>query len=65
MAYYFNVVNAGLRTYYVNSHGDMVYIRPTTLLSAHRASKNVRFDDYQFDSAATVTSPDTTAVVVQ
>ncbi|BDT99305.1 putative monooxygenase [Nocardia sputorum] len=65
MAYYFNVLNQGLRTYYVNSHGDMVYIRPTTLFSAQRASKKVRFDDYEFEPTRTITGPDTTVAVAR
>ncbi|MFH5229319.1 flavin-containing monooxygenase [Antrihabitans spumae] len=60
--YYFNTINKGLRTYYVNSQGDMPYIRPTSLLSARRASKHVRFDDYEFaDTAAKSTSDRDTA----
>lgn len=55
IAYYFNVVNKGLRTYYVNSQGDMPYIRPTSLFAAQRSSKNVEFDDYLFGDSRTQT----------
>lgn len=51
--YYFTTINKGLRTYYVNSQGDMPYIRPTSLLRARRASKHVAFDDYIFDTVRT------------
>jgi cation diffusion facilitator CzcD-associated flavoprotein CzcO len=63
IAYYFNTINEGLRTYYVNSQGDMPYIRPTSLLSARRSSRFVRFGDYTFtavDTAAVHASPTTT-----
>lgn len=49
--YYFNTVNAGLRTYYVNSAGDMPYIRPTSLFGARRQSRNVDLDAYRFRAA--------------
>lgn len=62
--YYFNTINKGLRTYYVNSQGDMPYIRPTSLLSAHRSSRHVRFGDYTFTTVnpAAATSPAKTSV---
>lgn len=44
--YYFNTVNAGLRTYYVNSAGDMPYIRPTSLFEAQRQSRDVDMSAY-------------------
>ncbi|MCS3778809.1 flavin-containing monooxygenase [Tsukamurella ocularis] len=46
--YYFNSVNAGLRTYYVNSAGDMPYIRPTSLFEAKEQSRNVDLSAYEF-----------------
>lgn len=46
--YYFNTVNAGLRTYYVNSAGDMPYIRPTSLFEARRQSAQVDLSAYEF-----------------
>ncbi|AXK85858.1 Predicted flavoprotein CzcO associated with the cation diffusion facilitator CzcD [Nocardia farcinica] len=59
IAYYFQVINAGLRTYYVNSQGDMPYIRPTSLMSARKASRRTRFDDYRFGRrAATSQAPE-------
>ncbi|GAB17238.1 putative flavin-containing monooxygenase [Gordonia effusa NBRC 100432] len=49
--YYFNTVNAGLRTYYVNSAGDMPYIRPTSLFEARKQSSQVDLSAYEFRSA--------------
>lgn len=48
LAHYFTVHCAGSNTYFVNSHGDAVYVRPWTLLQSYRRS--VRFDrrDYRF-----------------
>jgi len=46
--FYFNTVNAGLRTYYVNSAGDMPYIRPTSLFEAREQSRNVDLSAYEF-----------------
>ncbi|GED96645.1 flavin-containing monooxygenase [Gordonia crocea] len=46
--YYFNTVNAGLRTYYVNSAGDMPYIRPTSLFTARKQSRDVDLSAYTF-----------------
>ncbi|EFV12060.1 flavin-containing monooxygenase [Segniliparus rugosus] len=46
--YYFNTVNKGLRTYYVNSAGDMPYIRPTSLFEARRESSRVDLSAYEF-----------------
>lgn len=46
--YYFNVRNKGLRTYYVNSQGDMPYIRPTTAIQSRRAATSYPFDDYDW-----------------
>ncbi|HEY9313852.1 hypothetical protein [Williamsia sp.] len=44
-------MNKGLRTYYVNSQGDMPYIRPTSLFEARRESRDVNMRDYEFRSA--------------
>lgn len=49
--HYFQVRNKGLRTYYVNSQGDMPYIRPTTALQSRRAATSYPFDDYSWRSA--------------
>lgn len=46
IAHYFQVRNKGLHTYYVNSQGDMPYIRPTTALQSRRAASIYPFDDY-------------------
>ncbi|PHH91449.1 hypothetical protein CDD83_405 [Cordyceps sp. RAO-2017] len=48
MTFYFTYINKGLRTYYLNSQGQVPFIRPTTLLSALRSSRQVKFDDYVF-----------------
>lgn len=52
--YYFNVRNRGLRTYYVNSQGDMPYIRPTTAIQSRRAATSYPFDDYAWHPAVEV-----------
>lgn len=52
--YYFNTVNAGLRTYYVNSAGDTPYIRPTSLFRARSDSRDVDLDAYRFTKAGSV-----------
>lgn len=49
--FYYNTLNAGLRTYYVNSDGDMPYIRPTSLFGARRQSRKVDLDAYAFRAA--------------
>ncbi|MEZ0362547.1 flavin-containing monooxygenase [Mycobacterium sp. pUA109] len=46
IAHYFGVRNKGVRTYYVNSQGDMPYIRPTTALQSRRAATSYPFADY-------------------
>jgi cation diffusion facilitator CzcD-associated flavoprotein CzcO len=48
--HYFGELNAGVRTYYVNSQGDMPYIRPSSLLQARRASRHFPLEDYRFDT---------------
>jgi cation diffusion facilitator CzcD-associated flavoprotein CzcO len=47
--HYFTVQNRGLRTYYVNSQGDMPYIRPSTVLEARHRSRHFPFDDYRYE----------------
>ncbi|GGK62275.1 hypothetical protein [Nocardia camponoti] len=48
--HYFTVQNAGLRTYYVNSQGDMAYLRPSTLCEARWRSRHFPIDDYRFET---------------
>ena len=48
--HYFSVQNAGLRTYYVNSHGDTPYIRPSTLLEARWHSRHFPLNDYRYET---------------
>jgi len=55
--HYFSVRNKGLRTYYVNSQGDMPYIRPTTALQSRRAATKYSFEDYTWVPLATKDSP--------
>lgn len=50
--HYFRVRNEGLRTYYVNSQGDMPYIRPTTALQSRRSATGYPFDDYSWSPAS-------------
>lgn len=49
--HYFTVQNRGLRTYYVNSQGDMPYIRPSTVLEARWRSRHFPLDDYTYEGA--------------
>lgn len=48
--HYFTVQNRGLRTYYVNSQGDMPYIRPSTLLEARWRCRHFPLDDYRYET---------------
>ncbi|WOC14268.1 flavin-containing monooxygenase [Gordonia sp. MP11Mi] len=56
--YYFNTVNQGLRTYYVNSAGDMPYIRPTSLFQARHDSRKPDLDAYEFRSPLSAPNTD-------
>lgn len=53
--HYFSVRNRGLRTYYVNSQGDMPYIRPTTAIQSRRAAASYPFDDYEWHPVGVLT----------
>jgi hypothetical protein len=46
--YYYNVQNAGLRTYYVNSHGDVPLLRPSGVFEAKRRSRHFPLEHYQW-----------------
>ncbi|MFW0792019.1 flavin-containing monooxygenase [Gordonia sp. CPCC 205333] len=35
-------------SYYIDKHGDFGFLRPTTAYQSTRASKNLRFDDFDF-----------------
>jgi cation diffusion facilitator CzcD-associated flavoprotein CzcO len=48
--HYFGEINKGVRTYYVNSQGDMPYIRPSTIFEARWRSTHFPIDDYAFES---------------
>ncbi|MFC3961477.1 flavin-containing monooxygenase [Nocardia jiangsuensis] len=50
--HYFTVQNRGLRTYYVNSQGDMAYLRPSTLVEARWRSRHFPIDHYRFETAS-------------
>lgn len=50
--YYFRELNGGVRTYYVNSQGDVPYIRPSTVLEARRRSRRYPLTDYAFAGPA-------------
>lgn len=65
IAHYFQVRNRGLRTYYVNSQGDMPYIRPTTALQSRRAASNYPFDDYQWQPPHSAAAPADAGLVAQ
>jgi cation diffusion facilitator CzcD-associated flavoprotein CzcO len=51
--WYFNELNAGTRTYYVNSQGDVPYIRPSSLLEARHRSTSFPLEHYRFTPART------------
>lgn len=48
LSHYFGVHCAGSNTYFVNSHGDAVYVRPWTVLQSYRRSVDFDRDDYVF-----------------
>lgn len=52
--WYFNRLNAGVRTYYRNSHGDTPFLRPSGVLEARRHSRRFPLDDYRFTPAIEV-----------
>lgn len=49
--WYYTDLHAGVRSYYVNSQGDVPYIRPASLLQARRRSTRFPLDDYRFEAA--------------
>ncbi len=51
LRWYFTELHAGTRTYYVNSQGDVPYIRPSSLLEARHASTHFPLDHYRFTPA--------------
>lgn len=55
--YYFRQLNGGVRTYYVNSHGDVPYIRPSTVFEARWRSRRYPLDDYAFTTPVVDDSP--------
>lgn len=50
--WYFTKLNAGVRTYYVNSQGDTPFLRPSGVLEARRRSRRFPLEDYRFTPAA-------------
>ncbi|WP_308215590.1 flavin-containing monooxygenase [Rhodococcus erythropolis] len=57
--FYFRTLNKGIRTYYVNSHGDTPYIRPSTVLEAQRDANSYPLGDYTWQQLPTNSSPTT------
>ena len=49
IAHYFTEQNKGLRTYYVNSQGDMPYIRPGSAFDARWRSTHFPLEDYRYE----------------
>lgn len=47
--YYFTEQNKGVRTYYVNSQGESVYVRPSSVLEARWRSKHFPLDNYRYE----------------
>jgi cation diffusion facilitator CzcD-associated flavoprotein CzcO len=56
--FYFTELNRGVRTYYVNSHGESVYLRPSSVLQARRSSRRFPLDDYRYDTTVDATASD-------
>ncbi|MFW0792015.1 flavin-containing monooxygenase [Gordonia sp. CPCC 205333] len=52
LARYFTVNCAGSNTYFVNSHGDAVYVRPWTIYQSRNRSVSFSRADYNFDRIA-------------
>ncbi|VFA88468.1 4-hydroxyacetophenone monooxygenase [Gordonia paraffinivorans] len=50
LAHYFGVHCAGSNTYFVNSHGEAVYVRPWTIYQSRRRSVGFDRHDYRFSS---------------
>ncbi|MBA8927358.1 cation diffusion facilitator CzcD-associated flavoprotein CzcO [Kutzneria viridogrisea] len=48
IAHYFRVLNRGVRSYYLNSQGDVPYIRPSTVVQARWASRRFPLEHYEF-----------------
>ncbi|WP_341267780.1 NAD(P)/FAD-dependent oxidoreductase [Gordonia malaquae] len=48
LAHYFGVHCAGSNTYFVNSHGEAVYVRPWTIYQSRKRSVGFDRDDYTF-----------------
>jgi cation diffusion facilitator CzcD-associated flavoprotein CzcO len=46
--HYYTVQNRGLRTYYVNSHGENAYIRPSGVFQAIARSHRFPLEDYSY-----------------
>jgi cation diffusion facilitator CzcD-associated flavoprotein CzcO len=58
MVYYLTVQNRGLRTYYVNSHGDTPFLRPSTALQARLHSMRFPLDHYAYSTPNLATTPE-------
>jgi cation diffusion facilitator CzcD-associated flavoprotein CzcO len=51
---YYTELNRGVRSYYVNRHGEAAYIRPGTYLSAMRGARRSPLDDYRYSAVASI-----------
>lgn len=49
IAHYFGIHCAGSNTYFVNSHGQSPYVRPSSLLQTRREVANFPLDDYSYE----------------
>lgn len=67
LQHYFTVHCAGSNTYFLNSQGEAVYVRPWTVLQSRKRSVRFCRDDYQYDKTrepSTVLAPSADAAVV-
>lgn len=62
LTHYFTSHCAGSNTYFVNSHGDAVYVRPWTVLQSYRRSVAFDRDDYVFSRPTVESSAERRAV---
>ena len=58
LKYYFTELNAGVNTYFVNSQGDVPYIRPTTAFEALWNSYRLPLTDYQYETVENTNQPE-------
>jgi cation diffusion facilitator CzcD-associated flavoprotein CzcO len=50
IAFYYTELNAGVRTYYVNGHGEVAYIRPGSYLRAIWGGRRSNLNHYRYEN---------------